>query len=93
MGLKVIGAHYQWLCQCHPCQIDQKDPDVPDMEGNTVEDGAHMKINLPVFKDEDTKDAVTYQSWRWDLTVSQHAGHKGLHPPAICHPVLTLLSW
>ena len=33
-----------------------------------------MKINLPVFKDEDTKDAVTYQSWRWDLTVYRHAG-------------------
>ena len=32
-----------------------------------------MKINLPVFKDEDAKDAVTYQSWRWDLTVYQHA--------------------
>ena len=28
-----------------------------------------MKINLPIFKDEDAKDAVTYQSWRWDLTV------------------------
>ena len=28
-----------------------------------------MKINLLVFKDEDTKDAVTYQSWCWDLTV------------------------
>ena len=28
-----------------------------------------MKINLPVFKDEDTKDAITYQSWHWDLTV------------------------
>ena len=38
------------------------------------EDGAHMKINLPVFKDEDAKDAVTYQSWRWDLTVYQHVG-------------------
>ena len=33
------------------------------------EDGANMKINLPVFKDEDAKDAVAYQSWRWDLTV------------------------
>ena len=33
-----------------------------------------MKINLPVFKDEDTKDAVTYQSWRWDLTVYHCAG-------------------
>ena len=33
-----------------------------------------MKINLPLFKDEDTKDAVTYQSWRWDLTVYHCAG-------------------
>ena len=33
-----------------------------------------MKINLPVFKDKDTKDAVTYQSWCWDLTVYHHAG-------------------
>ena len=33
-----------------------------------------MKINLPIFKDEDAKDAVTYQSWRWDLTVYSHAG-------------------
>ena len=34
----------------------------------------HMKINLPIFKDEDAKDVVTYQSWRWDLTVYRHAG-------------------
>ena len=34
----------------------------------------HMKINLPIFKDEDTKDTVIYQSWRWDLTVYRHAG-------------------
>ena len=33
----------------------------------------HMKINLPIFKDEDAKDAVTYQSWRWDLMVYQCA--------------------
>ena len=33
-----------------------------------------MKINLPVFKDKDAKDPVTYQSWRWDLMVYQHAG-------------------
>ena len=38
------------------------------------EDRAHMKINLPVFKDKDAKDAVTFQSWRWDLTVYQCAG-------------------
>ena len=33
-----------------------------------------MKINLPIFKDKDAKDAVTYQSWRWDLTVYHCAG-------------------
>ena len=33
----------------------------------------YMKINLPIFKDKDAKDAVTYQSWRWDLTVYRHA--------------------
>ena len=35
---------------------------------------AHVKINLPIFKDKDAKDAVTYQSWRWDLTVYQCMG-------------------
>ena len=34
-----------------------------------------MKINLPIFKDEDAKDAVTYQSWRWGLMVYQCVGH------------------
>ena len=33
-----------------------------------------MKINLPIFKDEDAKDTVTYQSWRWDLMVYRCAG-------------------
>ena len=32
-----------------------------------------MKINLTVFKDEDTKDAITYQSWHWDLMVYHSA--------------------
>ena len=33
-----------------------------------------MRINLPIFKDEDTKDAVTYQSCRWDLMVYHYVG-------------------
>ena len=33
-----------------------------------------MKINLPIFKDKDTKDAITYQSWRWDLIVYHCVG-------------------
>ena len=33
-----------------------------------------MKLNLPVFKDKDNKDATTYQSWFWDLTVYHCTG-------------------
>ena len=33
-----------------------------------------MKINLSIFKDEDTKDAVIYQSWHWDIMVYHQAG-------------------
>ena len=33
-----------------------------------------MKINLPIFNDEDAKDAVRYQSSRWDLMVYQCVG-------------------
>ena len=33
-----------------------------------------MKINLSIFKDEDAKDAMTYQSSRWNLTMYQCAG-------------------
>ena len=45
-----------------------------------------MKINLPIFKDEDTKDAVTYQSWRWDLMVYHHAGCRD-------HTLLLYVIW
>ena len=31
-----------------------------------------MKINQLVFKDEDTKVAITYHSWHWDLTAYHH---------------------
>ena len=45
-------------------------------QGRWHQEEAHMKINLPIIKDEDAKDAVTYQSWRWDLTVYQCAGYR-----------------
>ena len=38
------------------------------------EPGGYMKMNLQVFKDKDKKDAITYQSWCWDLMVYHHAG-------------------
>ena len=36
-----------------------------------------MKINLPIFKDEEAKDVLTYQIWRWDLMVYQCLGCRG----------------
>ena len=50
---------------------DQSDmgQDFPDEVGDIERKEPSMKINLPIFKDKDAKDAVTYQSWRWDLTV------------------------
>ena len=52
-----------------------------------------MKINLPVFKDEDTKDAVTYQSWRWDFNSVSMYRVQGLHPLTLCNKILARLSW
>ena len=48
--------------------------DRSDSSGHSQQDRrqweeTRMKINLPIFKDEDAKDTVTYQSWRWDLMV------------------------
>ena len=50
------------------------------------EPGGHMKINLPIFKDEDKKDTFTYQSWCWDIMVYCQAGCQDhtLLPYLIC---------
>ena len=52
-----------------------------------------MKINLPVFKDKDAKDAITYQSWRWDLTVYRCAGYRDCTLLTLCNKILARLSW
>ena len=70
--LRVTEAHYQWLLWCHPDQTIQIGQGIPD-EVDSIKRRHAWKINLPIFKDEDAKDAVTYQSWRWDLTVYRHA--------------------
>ena len=54
-------------------QSDRSDGSGHSRRGRRHREEAHMKINLPIFRDEDAKDAVTYQSWRWDLTVYRHA--------------------
>ena len=53
---------------------DSSDRSRHSKRGRQYWEEACMKINLPIFKDEDAKDAVTYQSWRWDLTIYWHAG-------------------
>ena len=36
--------------------------------------GLWVKVNLPIFKDERTKDAVTYHTWQWDVAIFCHSG-------------------
>ena len=57
--------------QCHQGLVDLGAPGIHTMADAT---GCHLKINLPAFKDEGTKDAITYQSWHWDLMVYHQAG-------------------
>ena len=38
-----------------------------------------VKVNLPTFKDEKAKDAVTYHSWHWDVSVFCHSGWNDHH--------------
>ena len=33
----------------------------------------YMNINLPVFKDEQLKDAVTYPTWQWDVAIHRRS--------------------
>ena len=44
-----------------------------------------MIINLSVFKDEDKKDAVTYQSWHWDIMVYIIKLGAKIAPSSPCH--------
>ena len=51
-----------WMASSMPSRSDRSDGCQHSQRGRWHrEDGACMKINLPIFKDEDAKDAVTYQ--------------------------------
>ena len=43
------------------------------------ERGFSIKVNLPTFKDEKAKDAVTYCSWCFDVSVFCHCGWDDWH--------------
>ena len=38
-----------------------------------------MKVNLLIFRDEKTKDAVTYHSWQWDIAIFHCLGWDNQH--------------
>ena len=58
VGLRATGTCYQWLPQYHPDPIDPDGSQHSQRGRQHQEDRACMKINFPVFKDEDSKDAV-----------------------------------
>ena len=76
VGSRATGGHYQQLPQCCLGLTGSDGSQHPRRGRQHWEEGACMKINLPIFKDKHAKDAVTYQSWRWDLMVYQHAGYR-----------------
>ena len=41
--------------------------------------GLRVKVNLPIFKDEETKDAVAYHSWWWDIAIFHCRGWDDQH--------------
>ena len=41
--------------------------------------GLRVKVNLLIFKDEKTKDAVTYHSWQWDIAIFHCSGWDDQH--------------
>ena len=52
-----------------------------------------MKVNLPTFKDEKSKDAVTYCSWLWDVAIFCQSGWDDQHLlPYIFHSLQGFLD-
>ena len=41
--------------------------------------GLRVKVNMPIFKDEKTKDTVTYHSWQWDTAFFCCSGWNDQH--------------
>ena len=58
-----------WCWECPAIVTDQ----------NRWGRGLRVKVNLPVFKDKKTKDAVTYCSWWWDVAIYCHLGWDDWH--------------
>ena len=74
MGLRVTEVQCQLPYQCHQGLIDLWAPGICIVADVAGSQEAIWKSILPVFKDKDMKDAITYQSWHWDLMVYHHTG-------------------
>ena len=72
MDSRVIGAQCQLHHQCPQCLRGQEDPGIHVMAD--IPTGNQETIWKSIFKDDNTKDAVTYQIWCWDLTVYHCVG-------------------
>ena len=48
-------------------------------QAGRTERGWRVKVNLPIFKDNMTKDAVTYHSWWWDKAIFHCSGWDHQH--------------
>ena len=41
--------------------------------------GLQVKVNLPIFRDENAKNVVTYYSWQWDVAIFHQSGWDDQH--------------
>ena len=57
--------------ECSSWHLNQMRVSRESSQGQTRR-GFRVKVNLPIFKDEKAKDAVTYCSWQWDVSVFCH---------------------
>ena len=85
MDSRVIGTQHQLHHQCHQCLRGWEDQGIHPMGGILQGTRRPYEDQPTIFEDEDTKDAVTYQSWCWDITVYHHARCSRSHPSPLCH--------
>ena len=89
MDSKATEVRHQLPHQWHQCLRDWEVLGVHTVADGPVGNPETYEDNLPVFKDEDTKDAITYQSCHWNLTVYYCTGCQDCTLLPLCHTFLT----
>ena len=83
----ITERHFQWISLFWGGSYDQGGNQSSHQstmmrgsrEGNQAGRGLRVNVNLPIFKDEKTKDAVTYCSWQLDIVIFCHLGWDHQH--------------